>query len=102
MSFISGSNSPSMSLAFRRLRTHKQRADAVDPRGLQFASPRLFSGKAARRIAAAAAVLAGMCAHAFDADTIFVHNLGGLTIKPQLDLATQYTDNLFYGNDSIF
>ena len=46
--------------------------------------------------------LGAVAAHALDADRILVHNVGDLAIKPQFGQATLYTDNVFFGNDSIF
>jgi len=44
----------------------------------------------------------GISAHALDADSILVHNIGDLSIKPQFGQTTLYSDNIFYGNDSVF
>jgi len=55
-----------------------------------------------RPLLVAALGLSGGVARAFDADQVLVYNVGNLTIKPQLDQSTQYSDNIFYGNDSLF
>lgn len=46
--------------------------------------------------------LGAVAAHALDADRILVHNVGDLSIKPQFGQTTLYSDNIFYGNDSVF
>jgi hypothetical protein len=50
----------------------------------------------------ASIAMASVVAQAIDADQILVQNVGNLAIKPQFGQSTVYSDNIFYGNDSIF
>lgn len=65
---------------------------------------RIFSESSLLRPALTVASLAlgGVAAHAIDPDRILVQNVGDFSIKPQFGQSTIYTDNVFYGNDSIF
>jgi hypothetical protein len=53
-------------------------------------------------LATAVFALGAVAAHALDADQILVQNVGPLTLKPQFGQTSLYTDNVFYGNDSVF
>lgn len=53
-------------------------------------------------LAAAALCLSTGALSAFEADQILVHNIGDFVIKPQLEQSTQYSDNIFFGNDTLF
>lgn len=46
-------------------------------------------------------MVATLPAAALDADQVLNFNWGRLTLKPQLDLTGVYTDNVFYGNNSV-
>lgn len=39
---------------------------------------------------------------ALDAEQVLNYSWGSLTVKPQLDLTAQFTDNVFYGNNQIY
>ncbi len=46
-------------------------------------------------------VVAALPVAALDADEVLNYQWGKLTLKPQLDITSVFTDNVFYGNNSI-